>query len=179
MIVVSMLVTSVSLATTWVVVNTYIQQVIRSMGVEGMMRPVSMSEMMASLFSDHNENQNTPAPEQTVETPIQSNEPPEGEPLENVLPVIGQLNPSVVSEVDDTEILFSADELNEKKTNLTAQDRMEIFTLLSKKVPPEEVEKLSILLESGITTEELRQVSHILRAYLSEAEYLQLIEMIK
>ncbi len=143
------------------------------------MQPVSMTGMMASLFSGHEEKQNTPAPDQTVETPIQSNEPTEGESIENALPVIGQWNPTVVTEVDDTEILFSADDLNEKKTNLTANDRMEIFALLSMKVPAEEVEKLSILLEGGITSEELRQASYILRAHLSEAEYLQLIEKIK
>lgn len=151
LILAAMLITIVSLLTTWSMINSYIQQISKPLIPTSSYQPVTLQEILTQL-SQISSNP-TPAPE--IEA----------------IPVMGQ----VIEQSD--ELLFSADELNDKKQNITGEDRVEIYSLMITKVPADQIQQISYLLEDGFTMDELIQASQILQTYLDEAEYAKLIEI--
>jgi hypothetical protein len=148
----AMLITVVSLLTTWSIINLYIQSISKPLTPTSTYIPVTLNEVLTQLS-------------QIVSNPTPAQEP-------EAIPVMSQ----VVEQSE--ELLFSAEELNDKKQNITAEDRMEIYSLMITKVPADQVQKISYLLEDGFTMDELIQASMILQSYLDETEYAKLIEML-
>ncbi len=148
----AMLITVVSLLTTWSMINSYIQSISKPLTPTSAYVPVTLNEVITQLS-------------QIVSNPTTAQEP-------EAIPVMSQ----VVEQSE--ELLFSAEELSDKKQNITAEDRMEIYSLMITKVPADQVQNISYLLEDGFTMDELIQASMILQTYLDETEYAKLIEML-
>jgi hypothetical protein len=148
----AVLITVVSLLTTWIMINSYIQQISKPLIPTSSYEPVTLQEILTQIS-------------QFVSNPTSTQ-------VTEAIPVMSQ------GVEQSEELLFSADDLNAKKQNISAEDRMEIYTLMITKVPADQVQEISYLLEDGFTMDELIQASMILQTYLDEAEYAQLIEML-
>lgn len=91
---------------------------------------------------------------------------PEGEAA---IPVWGQQR-------DD--IVFTMEQFNMKREQLSSEDKLTIFAIIVENIPPEEVQVLSTIMEDGITNEELAEIETMLRHYLDDESYEQLMELI-
>jgi|GEM_PF-4839766 len=163
--------TSVSVATTWLMVNVYVKQLADQYGVGAVFQPV----MMSDLLHEFAENGRTgtplsggPDPEDPGQSEERSTVEQETPPV-NALPVMGQIGSSAGAIGEDWYL--SMDDLNEAKESLTAEERMEIFSILISKVPASDVQTISTLLEGGLNAEELETAAGILQQHLSDDEY--------
>jgi len=82
-------------------------------------------------------------------------------------------------EAQQRDLVMSTETFAKKKEQLTSEDKMKIFSLVVAKLPQNEVQRLSVLLEDGITAEELKEVDQTLHRYLTDDEYKQLMEIIQ
>ncbi len=82
-----------------------------------------------------------------------------------------------ISGLKDT-LVMSAQEFNEKRKKLTNQDKSEIFSIVITKLPQKELQNMSLLLEDGITEEELADFVDVMNAYLEKEEVDKLIAIL-
>jgi hypothetical protein len=75
-------------------------------------------------------------------------------------------------------LVMSAQEFNEKRKKLTNKDKSEIFSILITKLPQKELQKMSLLLEDGITEEELNDLEGVMDAYLGQKEVAKLLAIL-
>lgn len=75
-------------------------------------------------------------------------------------------------------LVMSAEEFNEKRKSLSDSDKAEIFTMLYNHVPQEELQRLSGLVEDGITAEEARQIADVMEGYLEPADMERLLTIL-
>jgi hypothetical protein len=88
-----------------------------------------------------------------------------------------EANQSSSSRQKDT-VVMSAEEFNEKRKKLTNQDKTAIFSIVVAKLPQQELQKMSLLLEDGITEEELGDLENVMNAYLHQDEVAQLLAIL-
>lgn len=77
------------------------------------------------------------------------------------------------------DIVMSPEELQQKKDQMGDADKMEVFSILTTKLPQEEVQKISLFIENGITEQELEEVKTILAKYLKDDEYEKLLNILQ
>ncbi|WP_282938648.1 hypothetical protein [Paenibacillus sp. RC67] len=80
---------------------------------------------------------------------------------------------------DNKKIVVSSEEFTKKKEQLSNEEKNKIFNMLVTRVPQNEMQTISSLMEDGITAGELKQIESILQKYLKPDEYAQLLAMIK
>ncbi|ANE46049.1 hypothetical protein SY83_06850 [Paenibacillus swuensis] len=76
---------------------------------------------------------------------------------------------------EQDEVVMSPDELQKKKDSLSFEEKAKVFELMQKKLPPEEMQRISGFMEDGITEAELGSVKELLAKYFTDAEYAELI----
>lgn len=76
-------------------------------------------------------------------------------------------------------VVISRDEIAQKKDQLSSADKDKLFLSLMAKIPAEEMQKISTAVEDGLTETELTEVEQIIAKYVSSEEYDKLIEMLK
>lgn len=96
-------------------------------------------------------------------------------PPEDSLPVMGQIGQSAT----DQQVVMTPDEMVDKKSSLTTQEKEEIFTLLMTKLPQEEMQRISEAMEDGLTATELDEIQNGISKYLSEEEFQKLMTMLQ
>ncbi|NOU94737.1 hypothetical protein GC093_16135 [Paenibacillus sp. LMG 31456] len=77
------------------------------------------------------------------------------------------------------KVVVSGEEFTKKKEQLSTNDKTKIFNLLVKRVPQNEMQHISKLMEDGITGSELKEIERVLQAYMKPEEYSQLLSLIK
>jgi hypothetical protein len=186
----TVVVTAVSLAVTWSMVNIYIQQFISPLNAQQALRPVALTDLIAFMVAQGTGGGGRSSVEEPGDAagtggetgvlepahPAQGEEAPGNVPNEteqapapkDALPVMGTVQSAEAG-------FISADELDEKKDRITPEDREEIFSIMMSRVPPEQLQNISQLLEGGITAEEVNQAAAILKEHLNEQEYEKLI----
>ncbi len=90
----------------------------------------------------------------------------------------------VWSQVEEQEsvqdqIILSPEDFNQKKDQMSGEDKMRIFSLVMTKVPAEEIQKLSLYLEEGLTQEETQDIKSIIKAYLQEDDLNELVAILE
>ncbi|MGQ3477367.1 hypothetical protein [Paenibacillus sp. TY11] len=81
--------------------------------------------------------------------------------------------------IEGQDLVITPDHLTEKKNNLPAAQKQEIFAILMNKLPPEEMQKISAAMEGGLTEQELQDIQQVLAKYLTKEEYNKLMGMLK
>ncbi|OXM84547.1 hypothetical protein [Paenibacillus rigui] len=79
----------------------------------------------------------------------------------------------------DKRVVVSGEDFTKKKDQLTNEEKNKIFNLLMTRVPQDEMQRISRLMEDGITAAELKEIEQVLQKYLKPEEYTQLLSMIK
>lgn len=210
----AVLVSTLTILTTGIVVNAYLQSVLASfniqlegqpMGVGGIMKNIlgmngsSVDKAEDNVEEDSTQNGATPDSSGSTDDTSGSkdvngqgssntgergstdesggnSEAVDGEsPPEDSLPVMGQIGQSAA----DQQVVMTPDEMVDKKSSLTAQEKEEIFTLLMTKLPQEEMQKISEAMEDGLTAAELDEIQNGISKYLSEEEFQKLMTMLQ
>lgn len=86
------------------------------------------------------------------------------------LPVMGRSIVKETSKVHD-DIVVLPDSISQNKRRLPKEKKEKIFAMLIKKLPQEEWQRLSLLMESGLTSSEVIEVEQILAKHLNDKEY--------
>jgi hypothetical protein len=81
--------------------------------------------------------------------------------------------------IEGHDLVITPDHLTEKKNNLPAAQKQEIFAILMNKLPPEEMQKISAAMEGGLTEQELQDIQQVLAKYLTKEEYNKLMALLK
>ncbi|MCZ8517624.1 hypothetical protein O9H85_35945 [Paenibacillus filicis] len=101
-------------------------------------------------------------------------------PPEDAVAVMGRQSVSGTDAPnDDRKIVISSEEVLKRKNQLSSENKAKIFSLLSSRLPEEEIQKISLLMEDGITAGKLKEIEQILQKYLKADEYAQLLNMIQ
>jgi hypothetical protein len=93
-------------------------------------------------------------------------------------PTAPSSTPSSSSNELKDALVMSAQEFNEKRKKLTNKDKSEIFSIVITKLPQKELQKMSLLLEDGITEEELTDLESVMDAYLGQKEIEKLLAIL-
>ena len=203
------LVSALTLAVTGVVVNAYVQSLLRQFNIQLDQQPIwGLGWLKGSTGTDQSTGTGK---SKTTGSDSRSVTPPD-----NALPVMGQgleengsetgsashdkgsqkgaapgETPSGESRqqaegtatpetsIEGHDLVITPDHLMEKKNNLPADQKQEIFTILMNKLPPEEMQKISAAMEGGLTEQELQDIQQVLAKYLTKEEYNKLMGMLK
>ncbi|MVP00737.1 hypothetical protein [Paenibacillus lutrae] len=126
----------------------------------------------------------TEAPgQQPSASPVQGGVSPQPTGMPDAVAVMGELKtgepPAGGTGADKKDVVVSTEDFSKKKDSLSGTDKQKILSILIAKLPSEEVQKLSKLVEDGITAEELKEVDGKMKQYLSKEEYEQLSVILK
>lgn len=223
----AVLISTLSIVTTGIVVNGYIQSVLASFNIELEGQPMGIGAIMKTGLGLNNskeeernqdrtanndkvtgangdsaqnlENEgegnsasnegNTPNSEvkETDSKGIDNSQSPEnggrnveeGAPQpEDSLSVMGR-STGEANSIEDQQIVMSPDEMADKKSSLTTNEKEEIFTLLMNKLPQSEMQKISEAMEDGLTSTELNEVEKGISKYLSKSEFDKLVSLLQ
>jgi hypothetical protein len=197
----TVIITSISMFTTWYVVNMYVEDIFRQYQIPALGKKIQFSEFAARLAGELNivmrrdggkqaAPVETPTPAKPVPSPSPSGSLPNPSSNDQLRSDIGA-DPSqgvkddavavmgrAQNDEQKKELVMSTEDFAKKKEALSSDDKMKIFSLVVAKLPQNEVQHLSVLLEDGITTDELKQVNDTLKKYLSEKELKQLTDIL-
>ncbi|KZE71205.1 hypothetical protein AV545_18540 [Paenibacillus jamilae] len=203
------LVSALTLAVTSVVVNAYVQSLLRQFNIQLDQQPIwGLGWLKGSTGTDQSTG--------TRKSKTTGSDSGSVTPPDNALPVMGQGleengsetgseshdkgsqkgaasggTPSGESRqqaegtatpetsIEGHDLVITPDHLMEKKNNLPADQKQEIFTILMNKLPPEEMQKISAAMEGGLTEQELQDIQQVLAKYLTKEEYNKLMGMLK
>ncbi|WP_059041253.1 hypothetical protein [Paenibacillus rubinfantis] len=102
----------------------------------------------------------------------------EADAPEDALPVMGGMNAGDALG-EDQQVVVTPDDLVAKKDELPDQQKEEIFAILMKKLPQEDMQKLTVALEGGLTEIEMINIEQILSKHLDKTEYSKVMELLK
>ncbi|NQX68445.1 hypothetical protein HQN90_20175 [Paenibacillus alba] len=198
----TVLITSISMFTTWYVVNMYVEDIFRQYQIPALGKKIQFSEFAARLGGELNIVMRRDGGKQAapVETPSNAKPAPSPSPSgsqptadsksnpnkevgalpspakDDALPVMGRVQSE--SHEQKKDIVMSTEDFAKKKEALTSEDKMKLFSLVVAKLPQSEVQHLSVMLEDGITTDEMDQINETLKKYLNENELKQLNDIL-
>jgi hypothetical protein len=183
-VMITVVIVSVSLSTTWAMVNIYVEQLFQQLNLKPADKKVALSEVVQSLIEPLNTNAPKVADRQRAQGEEEQkrnlsdqdpsfydpyNQEPKGE---DAVAVWNQIT------TGQNEQILSIEEFNRKKDMISNEDKMFIFSLMVSKVPQEDFQKLSLFLEDGVTEGELEQIQDILENRLSKEEFQQLFDIL-
>ncbi|WP_025717220.1 hypothetical protein [Paenibacillus sp. 1-18] len=185
------LVSALTLAVTGVVVNAYVQSLLRQFNIQLDHQPIwGLGWLNGSTGAD--KSADTGKSTDTGKSKATGGNSDRVTPPDNALPVMGQgldegaggtgaATPETgqSTSIEGHDLVITPDHLTEKKNNLPAAQKQEIFAILMNKLPPEEMQKISAAMEGGLTEQELQDIQQVLAKYLTKEEYNKLMSMLK
>lgn len=186
-----LLVSALTLAVTGVVVNAYVQALLRQFNIQLDHQPIWGLGWLNGN-TDTGKSADTGKNADTGKSKATGGSSESVTPPEDALPVMGQgldegggrtgtATPETgqSTSIEGHDLVVTPDLLKEKKNNLPAAQKQEIFTILMNKLPPEEMQKISAAMEGGLTEQELQDIQQVLAKYLTKEEYNKLMNMLK
>ncbi|WNR44562.1 hypothetical protein [Paenibacillus roseipurpureus] len=215
-VVATVLITFITMFTTWYVVNMYVEDIFRQYQLPAMGKKIQFGEFASRLAEELNivrgkdggkqaalgEQPATASPAPTSNlsgglsslpssSPSSSPNPNDHQSVssnssstggstltgkeEDAIPVMGSAR---TEDSEKKELVMSMEDFSKKKEALSSDDKMKIFSLVVAKLPQNEVQTLSTILEDGITSQELEQINETLKKYLSDKELKQLTDIL-
>jgi hypothetical protein len=204
----TILISSLSAFIMGYVINLYVNEIVRQLQLPGIANKIKFSDILSRLSEDLNISKpaskqvSEGKKDQMTVTDSVSGNPitpgnidgtiaggsaalspspdTNGSAKDDSVAVLGQTHSesSSSSGTQKQDMIISTEEFAKKKDSLSSEDKMKIFSLVLNKLPQDEVQHLSALLEDGITTEELKEVNQVLQKYLRPEEYKQLLSIL-
>lgn len=174
---IAVLASSLSVLTTGIVVNAYIQSVLSSFDIK-LDSPISgFSDMMRSVAELNNKSTSTEKTES-------NEEPKEEKAPANALPVMGQAGEQMATSESesgnslDQQLVMTPEAMHDLKENLPSGEKANIFNILMTKLPQDEMQKISTMMEDGLTENEVKQIQETISKYVDKEEYDVLMKML-
>lgn len=195
------LASTLSILTTGVVVNAYIQSVLSSFNITvdspapgfggmirsiiGMDEPTGKSKAISKEATPSNGRQNTGNKE---DLPSNNSNKTEERVEENVpsdaLPVMGGISSETSSteaqngSALDQQVVMTPEDLGDIKDKLPTAEKVNIFNILMSKLPQDEMQKISTAMEGGLTEDEVQELQRIIAKYVDPDEYETIMKML-
>lgn len=187
----------ITMGTTAIVVDGYIQSVLKQFNVPLKHEPVTASSIWRSLWQGSSsgaemEVEKGPAANSSSSLGSGGNDDKgqvnsgsgntneftdkptdkQQDPLEDeALPVWGSVSEEAGSANKREEVVIPPESWTDSKSQLPAEMKDEIFRTLLQKLPQEDWQRISTLMEGGLTSNELSEVEQILAKHLNDEEY--------
>ncbi|MDT3425256.1 hypothetical protein J2Z22_000772 [Paenibacillus forsythiae] len=98
---------------------------------------------------------------------------------DNALPVMGAASTEEQSEsAQDQQLVMTPEAMKDLKDSLPSEEKVSVFNILMNKVPQEEMQKISAAMENGLTEQEVTEVQSIISKYVSQEEYDKLMKIL-
>lgn len=186
------LASGLSILTTAYVVNTYIQSVLAGLdikldgpgpGIGGFVKSLTGTGSPKSSTDNADPLKAADGDKKSSgdSSSGRSNENPVDETVpEDALAVMGQAAAGEKQDdrALDQELVMTPDAMNDLKDNLPADEKSNIFNILMKKLPQEEMSKISAAMEGGLTEGEVTEMQKIIARYVDPDEYEALMKML-
>lgn len=158
-----------TIGTTALVVDHYIQSALQQFNVPLKREPLTALSLWSALWNGNIQANGTPSVKD--DTPITQNE-------DDALPVWGSVSNVTQGVTNQDEVIISPDALSNQKDQLPADQKDEIFRTLLQKLPQEDWQRISTLMEDGLTSVELTEVQQLLAKHLNDEEYKSMLNII-
>ncbi len=205
LLIISFIAAAVSVVTTFSMVNLYAGGLLKQFHLEAAVPSLKISDLIASFTrpmntmetaASHAEGSASSQPPQAngssaadvlpqEDTASAANNAdstqPTTPPAGDALPVFGASKDSLsqsASSTDQQKVLVSAEELMKKKDSMSAEDKMKIFSLLSK-LPQEQMQQISKWVEDGITVQEMSEIQNVIRQNVTDKEYQEIMQILQ
>ncbi|MFF2911525.1 hypothetical protein [Paenibacillus sp. NPDC057934] len=199
------LASTLSILTTGVVVNAYIQSVLASfdiklekpaLGIAGMMRSLMGTKEKPAVaeavngdkgktVQDKGKRSSADTPKASSSPlPAGSDKPAEEKVPEDALPVMGQAASGSTDAQNqggsalDQQLVMTPEAMRDLKDNLPSAEKVNIFNILMNKLPQEEMQKISAAMEDGLTEAEVKELQAVIAKYVDPKEYDELMKML-
>jgi hypothetical protein len=94
-------------------------------------------------------------------------------PVGSAQPVWKPMEPSQITDV------LSVEDLSDLKTKMTSQDKQTLYDLVTDKMAPEQINKISKLFENGINQNEVEEMKEELNKHLTKKELEKIVEIFR
>jgi hypothetical protein len=181
----------ISVVTTFYVVQHYVQELIKPFQAVLPEKQLGLSEFVAKLWTESNivgqggtqqdREENAPKPQTDTSTsPDTSTKTGTGTgttpPPDDAVAVWSRSGSKEASQKD--KVVMSAEQFQTKREKLSEEDKTTVFSLLISRLPQEELQQLSAMMEDGITSAELAEIEKIVENYLKPDEFEKLIGIV-
>lgn len=181
----------ISVVTTFYVVQHYVQELIKPFQAVLPEKQLGLSEFVAKLWTESNivgqggtqqdREENAPKPHtDTGTSPDTSTKTGTGTgttpPPDDAVAVWSRSGSKEASQKD--KVVMSAEQFQTKREKLSEEDKTTVFSLLISRLPQEELQQLSAMMEDGITSAELAEIEKIVENYLKPDEFEKLIGIV-
>ncbi|UHA75393.1 spore coat protein [Paenibacillus sp. 481] len=187
---VSMLSSILTVGTTAIVVDQYIQAALSKFNISVERPPLTITSMVGMLLGNESKGNMKADSTTDVQKDGQKGVQNDGRTdADGATPVMGGLSsiepqtqtqtptPTTTTSPQD-KVVVSPEELTQKKGELSTATKQKLFATIMKKLPQEDWQHLSALMEGGLTGEELRQAEQILAKHLNDEEYKQMRQIV-
>lgn len=175
MIIGTILVASLSVFTVWSAVNIYVDRLLGELHFPVIDQKISFTELLSQMTSEplltqDESKRDLLEPEAALEynTDAIAVWGQTSHESDQVQDAIGQFESMIMSE----------EQFMSKRDSLSNEEKLRVFSLLVSKLPQAELQMISEAVEGGITAEELENVESIVKQFLSEDEYDELLQII-
>jgi len=191
------LASTLSILTTGVVVNAYIQSVLASFDIKVNTPGPGFGGMIRSIIGMDNKSDSDTANKEVTtgstvskETDKSTDSPAKGkgEPVDDntptdALPVMGQVTTESSADngsgsVGDQQLVMTPEALSDFKDNLPSEEKVNIFNILMSKLPQDEMAKISTAMEDGLTEDEVKELQQVIAKYVDADEYESIMKML-
>ncbi|MED4600570.1 hypothetical protein P9314_07610 [Paenibacillus validus] len=80
---------------------------------------------------------------------------------------------------EDRKVVVSSEEFTKKKEQLSEADKAKVFSLLVSRIPQQDMQTISQLMEDGLTAAEIKELEQLLQKHLKPEEYRDLLALIQ
>ncbi|MCR8658513.1 hypothetical protein [Paenibacillus endoradicis] len=177
-----LIVCMLSIWTTGYIITSYVESILKQYEIPIEIPPMAMSGVWGVLWGsevdtlskDKEVVVDTPSTTEQPETdegqiPSDLNTEPEDDAQEVLAPI----------EVDDTEVAMTPEEVKAAKDTVSVKDKDRMLELLMTKLPADSWQTFSTYLEDGLTDQELLDIQQIMAQHLDDAEYEELMIILK
>ncbi|WP_025692503.1 hypothetical protein [Paenibacillus zanthoxyli] len=198
------LASSLSILTTGVIVNAYVQSVMSGLGLKVDTPAPGFGGMLSSLMGtsgkgaaqDTVKDDDSSAEADSSKTQEPSGTGGSGETVpaatagtgggagedkapDNALPVMGEASSEEQSgSAQDQQLVMTPEAMKDLKDNLPSDEKVSVFNILMNKVPQDEMQKISAAMENGLTAQEVTEVQSIISKYVTPEEYDKLMKIL-
>lgn len=173
----SILISVISVMTTWFTIHFIVDDWLTSMNVPASSKSLNFSKFLGNLSNRIDEltpDQKTTAEVEKPNDESASSSSEQGvhsKPPEDAVEVWA-------ASAEKHNVIISTEDFQKKKEQLTNEDKMKIFSILVSRLPQEDMQKITGFVEDGITNDELQEVEQIVGKHLNAEEYSQLKQII-
>jgi len=182
MFVVTLFATVISIVTTWLMVDLYAEQILKEFKLEDVRSQVQLLDVLAHL-SEKAEGKDVQLPTDSSEAEEtrsdgcgDSDQDRDGTGSGSLT---GQGDAVAVwgQAMNLNELVISADEFNQVKDELSGEDKIKIFSILSSQMTDDLMMKLSVMLEGGLTRGELIELEQLMKELLNEEQFNEIMSI--